>query len=214
MKYLCNEVPWGNIRAVGFDMDGTLYDEFDFIYQAYNLIAKVFSNMDYDANEIMKIMLLRWLEKGSSYPLIFSEIATKVGLESNLHEEKINEALLIFRNFMPTIFLSKRIELLLKELRKTHELFLVSDGSSLLQWNKIKALNLENYFKKQNIFISGDHGKGTEKPSLTSLHHLAIFNKNLKSNEVVFIGDRIIDENYAKKAGFYFVNINSIFNKK
>lgn len=214
MKYLCPEIPWGNIKTIGFDMDGTLYDEFDFIHRVYNSIAEIFSNSDYDTNTIKKIMLSKWLEKGSSYPFIFSEIAMETGLESSLHEKKIKEALVIFRNFMPTLFSSERIKFLLEELKGKYELFLVSDGSSTLQWNKIKALGLENYFNKQNIFVSGDHSKEAEKPGLMSLNHLTVFKKDFKRNEVVFIGDRVIDEDYAKNAGFYYVNINSAFKKK
>lgn len=211
MKYLCSEIPWENIKTVGFDMDGTLYDEFDFICQVYHPIAKIFSNLDYDADIIMKTMLLKWLDKGSSYPFIFSETLKETGFEIDRHEKLIKEALLIFRNFNPVLLLSKRIKLLLEELKERYELFLVSDGSSALQWNKIISLGLENYFDKQNIFISGDYGTGTEKPSLASLKHLTVFNKNLKNNEIVFIGDRIVDENFAKNAGFYFININSVF---
>lgn len=214
MKYLSTEIPWESIKMVGFDMDGTLYDEFDFINQVYNPIAKLFSNSDYDVNRVMEIMLLKWLEQGSSYPFIFSEIAVKVGIETKWQEKKIKEALLIFRNFMPTIFLSERIKFLLEELKKKYELFLISDGSSTLQWNKIKVLGLENYFSKQNIFVSGDYVKGSEKPGLMSLNHLTVFNKGVNSNEVVFIGDRMVDEEYATNAGFHFVNINLVFNKK
>ena len=208
MKYLCNEIPWEDIKAIGFDMDGTLYDEFDFIIQVYEPIASLFSNSISDINTIKNSMLLKWLEKGSSYPFIFSEIAVEIGLENDLHEKKIKEALLIYRNFIPTLFLSERIKFLLKEFKGKHELFLVSNGSSTLQWNKIKSLELEKYFDKRNIFVSGDHGKGADKPNLMSLDHLAVFNKNLKKNEVVFIGDRSNDEGYAKNAGFRFIDVN------
>jgi len=208
MKYLCNEIPWENIKAVGFDMDGTLYDEFDFIVQVYNPIAKLFSYSDDTINSIKHSMLLKWLDKGSSYPFIFSEILFESGFESDLHEKKIKEALLIFRNFIPALFLSERIKFSLEEFKGKYELFLVSDGSSPLQWNKIKSLGLEKYFDKHNIFVSGDHGKGADKPSLMSLDHLAVFNRNFKKNEVVFIGDRSNDEGYAKNAGFHFIDVN------
>jgi len=195
-------------------MDGTLYDEFDFICQVYKPIAKIFSNSNDDVNKTVKSMLLNWMEKGSSYPFIFSETLEKSGIEIGFHEKKIEEALSIFRNFEPDLILSERMKLVLGELKKKYELFLVSDGSSKLQWNKIKALQLENYFSKENIFISGDYGKGAGKQELVSLNHLEVFKKNIKRSEVVFIGDRMIDENYARNAGFLFVNINSLFNKK
>lgn len=214
MKYLCPEVPWEKIKSVGFDMDGTLYDEFEFICQVFNPIAKLFSDTENSSEKIMNAMLLKWLEKGSSYPFIFSEIAIEIDLDKKLHEKKIKEALLIFRNFNPTLLLSERTKFLLDDLKSDYNLFLVTDGSSKLQWNKINSLGLKNYFKDQNIFISGDFAKGSEKPNLMSLNNIEIFQSEYKSNEVVFIGDRKCDEDYANNAGFYFININSVFKKK
>ena len=52
MKYLCNEIPWERIKAVGFDMDGTIYDEYDFIYQVYQSIANTFSNSNHFCSRI------------------------------------------------------------------------------------------------------------------------------------------------------------------
>jgi putative hydrolase of the HAD superfamily len=206
MKYLQTEIPWNNIKAIGFDMDGTLYDEFDFIYQVYKPISKLFSNSIEDSDLVFKKMLAKWLKKGSSYPFIFSEIATENGFESIIVEQKTKEALTIFRNFNPVLTLSPRIKFILEEFKKNNELFLVSDGGSILQWNKLKALNLENYFSRENIFISGDYGKHAQKPGLLSLEHLTVLKKEYRPNEIVFIGDRIVDENFAKNAGFYYID--------
>ena len=35
MKSLFNKINWDEISYVGFDLDGTLYDEYDFIYNVY-----------------------------------------------------------------------------------------------------------------------------------------------------------------------------------
>jgi len=206
MKYIQANIPWNNIKAVGFDMDGTLYDEFDFIYQVYQPISKLFSNPTQNSDLVFKKMLVKWLEKGSSYPYIFSEIATENGFESIIVEQKTKEALTIFRNFNPVLTLSPRIKFILEEFKKNNELFLVSDGGSILQWNKLKALNLEYYFSRQNIFISGDYGNLVQKPALLALEHLSVLKKEYRPYEIVFIGDRIVDANFAKNAGFYYID--------
>ncbi len=206
MKYLQAEIPWDNIKAVGFDMDGTLYDEFDFISQVYKPISKTLSNPSYNSDSVLKNMLKKWLERGSSYPHIFSETASENGWERTIAEQKITEALKIFRNFNPVLTLNPRIKFILDIFREKNELFLISDGGSILQWNKVKALNLENYFNHENIFISGSHGKNAQKPELLSLKHLAVFKKEYKPSEIVFIGDRIVDEIFAKNAGFHFIH--------
>ena len=40
LNVLCPNFDCRNIKYVGFDLDGTLYDEFDFIYQVYSKIVK------------------------------------------------------------------------------------------------------------------------------------------------------------------------------
>lgn len=210
MKYLQTKIPWDNIKAVGFDMDGTLYDEFDFIYQVYNPIAAIFSNSHYKSDVIKKIMLEKWIEKGSSYPYIFSETADIVGWNNEDKKNKISDALTVFRNYEPVINVRNRIKFILELFKDRYELFVVSDGSSKLQWNKVKALQLTNYFAMDNIFISGDYGTQASKPNVIALNHLAIFRTPFNSNEVVFIGDRNVDSEFAKNAGFYYIDIKEM----
>lgn len=210
MKYLQAEIPWAEIKAVGFDMDGTLYDEFDFIYQVYCPIAELFSNSQNKSDDIKKIMLEKWIEKGSSYPFIFSETADIIGLHNEDKNKKIKEALNIFRNYEPQLNIRKRINFILDQLKNKYQLFVVSDGSSKLQWNKANALQLTDYFAIENIFISGDYGPQASKPGLRALDHLKVFNHPFKAAEVVFIGDRSVDRDFAQNAGFYYIDIKRI----
>ncbi len=205
-------IPWANIKAIGFDMDGTLYDEFEFINQVYHEIANLFvsGQEKIEKNIIFQFMIKRWLEKGSSYPHIFKEALTLLDYDEDQLSQKLESALFLFRNFKPSILLSPRFEFLLSELKSQKYLFLVSDGSSTLQWNKIEALKLLNFFEKENIFISGDHPIGFGKPSLKCLNFLKIFRGNIEYREVVFIGDRKVDQDFANNAGFYFTNQDSI----
>ncbi len=207
MKSLFPDIPWKDITTVGFDMDGTLYDEFDFIYQVYHKIAKTFSQKN-NEEEIFQFMLLRWLEKGSSYPFIFKETLETFKIKEGLHKKYIEVALSIFRNFKPKLTLTNRKKIILKELKKEYNLFIVSNGSSVLQWNKVKALKLEKYVDKKNIVISGDFGKNYEKPNLKSIEMIPILRNNKIKKNVVFIGDRDTDERFAAKAGFHFIKIN------
>ena len=65
MKYLQNKnFDWTNIKAVGFDIDGTLYDEFDFIIKVYDKIADIFKIAKINNTEIKTILLKKWMEKG------------------------------------------------------------------------------------------------------------------------------------------------------
>lgn len=208
MNYLYPEIPWNKIKVVGFDLDGTLYDEFEFISQVYHAIAKKFGKGKKE-KAIFNFMLSRWLEKGSSYPFIFDETLEKLKVNRKLREEYINIALSTFRNFKPKITLSERKRFVLSELKKKYKLFLLSNGSTVLQWNKIGALKLENYFDKKNICVSGDYGKDFEKPALLSLGTISVLKNKVKGSEVVYIGDRDVDEKFAANAGFHYLMIQN-----
>ncbi len=216
MKFIVSEIQFSKIEILGFDMDGTLYDEFDFIKQVYFEIAKMFAKEKdcIEVDVVFESMINIWLEKGSSYPYIFSEVLTDLGFDENHKSQIIDDALKIFRNFKPTLTLSARMRFVLTNLKMTKQLFLISDGSSTLQWNKIVALGLLDYFKKENIFISGDYPSGFGKPSLHSLNFINIFQGNVDSKNVIYIGDRKVDQDFALSAGFHFFyqdSINDIF---
>jgi len=215
MNYLVNNnFEWENIKAVGFDLDGTLYDEFDFITQVYEEIALIYKDHVLDIKDIKAKLLRKWIEKGSSYPNIFKEIAEEYIIDSQKKDEVILESLKIFRNFNTNVDLSERIKFLLCDLGVKYEIFIVTDGSSLLQWNKIKSLKIEKYISKKNIIVTGDYGNSFIKPSNQSALILEIFtNNNIENNQVVFIGDREVDHQFAINSGFNFLDIKNIFIK-
>jgi len=210
MKFLPDTIYWNNIKAVGFDMDGTLYDEFEFITQVYVPISKIFTQNEKEAEKIYVNMLERWLEKGSSYPYIFVEMIDSLNYDSSLKEKLLSKALRVFRNFKPILKMSSRVLFILNNFKNQYELFLVTDGSSVLQWNKIRSLQLEKYFTLNNIFVSGSYGVHAQKPSIFSLQCLDVFKNKYDPSEIVFIGDRGVDMDFAKNAGFHFINAKEI----
>ena len=44
LKYLGQNHDWGTVQTIGFDLDGTLYDEYEFIAQVYRPIATILGN--------------------------------------------------------------------------------------------------------------------------------------------------------------------------
>lgn len=195
---LFKDLEWENIEYIGFDMDGTLYDEYDFIVQPYEEISKLFKN----DLEVFNYMTSRWILKGSSYNRIFDETfelyATNFisGLNKN---EFINKSLDIFRNYNPSLSLSQRVKFLLEFYRKDYKLFLVTDGNINLQKKKFEALSLGNYFDNSNVVFTGIDTEKYEKPASKSLELL-----NIKPQNSIFFGDRIKDKQYAKNLNMQF----------
>ncbi|WP_445372570.1 HAD family hydrolase [Methylomonas sp. HW2-6] len=212
LKSLYPSIDWQNVKAVGFDLDGTLYDEFDFIYQVYRPIAeKLSAVVGAEPADTYSDLLRCWLDKGSSYNRIFSDVLAAAGIEQGNAERTIGECLELFRAFRPVLQLNHRVVSLLEFMAEYYPLFLVSDGSCALQRAKFDALGLGSWFRPENIAISGCLTCRSEKPAAVAVDHIAIFNGACDPSEVVFFGDRTVDRLFAEAAGFKFVGVKCMW---
>lgn len=188
MNVLYKNINWDIVKYVGFDMDGTLYDEFNFIVQPYKQIADLFN----DSADVFKYMSHRWLEKGSSYKHIFDETFEQYTLIQKTKKEIfIQQALSIFREFNPKLNLSSRVEMILEYCKNNYKIFLVSDGNHLLQKRKFSALGLDRYFKN-NVVFTNQYSNDYEKPNNRSIELM-----DINPKESLFFGDRDNDINFA-----------------
>jgi FMN phosphatase YigB (HAD superfamily) len=103
--------------------------------------------------------------------------------------------------------LTARVEVLLDVFADRYDLFLITDGQSRLQRAKFQALGLERWFESENVGISGDYGAEYQKPSTNILDKLVLTQSGVDPNRVVFFGDRVMDAEFAKNAGFHFVAV-------
>lgn len=207
MKSLYPNVDWNVIQTIGFDMDGTLYDELLFIEQVYAPISSYIASVCLGNPEKIYVeMVERWKEKGSSYPYIFSEILTKHHVGQDEQLLIVQECLRIFRSFKPQLILLPDVKSILTYFQSEFELFLVTDGHAELQTNKIRSLGLKEFFSPTNIGISGVYGKEYQKPSLNIVKHISSLD-NKKPRSVLYFGDREVDEQFAIQAGFQFVRV-------
>src|SRR5690554_5620600 len=137
MKRFLFSALYQEAKVIGFDLDGTLYDDFDFISRVYREIVEKAGGGPGRREEMMDFMLLRWLEKGSSYPFIFRETQEKYGLRPDF----VEKALMVYRNNSPSLNLSPRVKFLLHRIKKDGKgLFLVTDGNEKLQQKKVETL--------------------------------------------------------------------------
>ncbi len=136
--------------VVVFDLDDTLIFEIDYLKSAYNEIAQRIDENHPTLNlELIKlynnnINVFDWIQ--SKYPKFTKEALLE-----------------IYRNHFPKIKLNNGgIEVL--QFLKTNnvKVGLITDGRSITQRNKIKAIGLEQYFDK--VIISEEFG--SEKPNI------------------------------------------------
>lgn len=201
MNALYKDINWNIVSTVGFDMDGTLYDEYDFIKQVYcEINTKLINN-----NNVLDFMLMRWMEKGSSYPHIFDEVYSM--LEKNIDNKKdfISSALNIYREYNPSLSLSNRSRDLLKFYKNNYSLFLISDGNYHLQQKKYNALGLSNFFDNCNVVFTGQYSSEYHKPNTKSLSLITV-----DANKAMFFGDRCNDMEFALASNMQFQKVHNM----
>jgi putative hydrolase of the HAD superfamily len=150
-----------------FDLDDTLYGERDFEKSG---IKFVYDYLKIDTIDLDSILNSRtnWIE------LIVSQPSNDFTTESILE---------LYRNHMPKIELYSDAKIFLQKLISLRiEMSLITDGRSMTQRTKLKALGIENIFNK--IIIS-DEVK-SEKPS--ELNYKMVMS-NVSSKEYVYIAD-------------------------
>ena len=129
-----------------FDLDDTLYSERDFEKSG---IEFVYENLSIKHISLETILNNRenWIEQ------IIDSSNNKITLQIVLD---------IYRNHFPTIQLYKDAKVFLEKLlSQGTEMSLITDGRSITQRNKLRALGIETFFK--NIVISEE--VNSEKPS-------------------------------------------------
>ena len=165
-----------------FDLDDTLYKEIDFVKSAYlyiNQYIKKRFGKDFSKN------IENCLEKGISF---FNYIDSKLNHNQVFPIEKYLE---LYRFHFPDIKLSDDTIAFL-DIISSHSIdfSIITDGRSISQRNKIKALGLNCLAK--NIIISEE--TGYEKPHL---HNFKIIEEIYPKKDFVYIADNVSKDFYA-----------------
>lgn len=212
LKSLYPRINWSLIEYVGFDLDGTLYDEFEFIAQAYRPVAeRIAHHTGQTFSSVYESMTKRWLEMGSSYPHIFYEALQTARTSPESAKAIIRDCVADFRACQPTLALAERTRALLDIFSDRYRLFMVTDGNCALQRRKISALGLERWFSPTQLAISGCQENESGKPSTLMVDCLCCAGAlRERRDTVVFFGDRDVDRDFAANAGFSFVRVHQM----
>jgi putative hydrolase of the HAD superfamily len=148
-----------------FDLDDTLYKEIDFYKSGVTHVYRTFCKLTLGSDSVQLDLSYNWLD----------EISTLVGVDKRIVLDE-------YRYHMPNIKLSTSNLFILKDLKKSMPISLITDGRSRTQRNKIKVLELDYYFK--HIVISDEIG--SEKPNLNNFLKII---ENDTSNKYFYVGD-------------------------
>ena len=159
------------MKVVCFDLDDTLYKEIDFVESAYREIA---------VSEKRPDLLPKMMEWQKNVENVFLQFNKAIGKETI-----IPHYLTLYRSHYPAISLSADVEDTLNELKcRGIILGLITDGRSISQRNKIKALGLNRWFDNDNIIISEE-----TKFEKTEEQNFRYFVKKYRGAEFTYVGD-------------------------
>ena len=163
-----------NNTHIVFDLDDTLYKEIDFVKSAYVYINSYINsrfNIDLSKN------INKCLAGEANF---FDLINSKLYPDQSFPIEKFLE---LYRFHYPEIKLSKDTSLFLEKILSNNiDFSIITDGRSISQINKIKALGLYDLVK--NIIISEE--TGFEKPHL---NNFKILDRIYSNKKLIYIAD-------------------------
>lgn len=162
-----------------FDLDDTLYKERAFVESGFKAIARHLGNPSY-ADE----MLTSWNDGKNA----FEQLIINHSLNAT-----VDELLTVYRTHIPTIELeSSMAETLDTLVAQGKTLGIITDGRTLTQFNKIKALGLSRWFDCDNIIISEEFGSA--KPDKRNYR---FFMTKYPGRKYTYIGDNIAKDFFA-----------------
>jgi len=166
-----------NKLCVVFDLDDTLYKEIDYLKSAYRFISNQLEKEFWPAEKIYNVMLEAY-NKGQN---AFSVVKSTFNVDT-----PIGTLLQWYRTHIPDITLPDDSKILLEYLHdKDIPIGILTDGRSVTQRNKIKALGLNRYVAEHNVVISEEFG--SEKPDERNYRYFESLYPGI--NKFMYVGD-------------------------
>lgn len=169
---------------IAFDLDDTLYKERDFVFSGYSAVAKTIINENkcFDYELLMDIMLNAPGNAFDSLNEYLSNRATELSIANKI---SIPEMVACYRNHYPDITADDASTLLQYLITNGYRVAIITDGRSITQSNKIKALGFDLLVDPRNISIS--ELIGAEKYSPVPFERMMKLNPDV--SRYIYVGD-------------------------
>lgn len=194
------------MKLIGFDLDDTLYNLWDYEHVLYNKIATLIEeNFGFKSKIIFSEMKKLFDKK------MFNKLFDNACINSGYKlPEKWNEfvkvtLLPVYRNDKPLspIYLYDWVVPLFSKLReKKYNIVLITNGGVTIQRNKIELLTLTSSFDK--IYISDEFLPPARKPDLR-MFQKALQDFNISGEDMIYIGDSPENDGACVSLGVKFI---------
>lgn len=194
-----------NFSLFIFDLDNTLYNEEDYLFQAYGAIAEKFTVIlpIYSRDELFTIIMDIYREQG--WDKLFDKFLEVIGLDKNY----IQDCLKILRTFNPEkpLIIYDKARQVLGELKKRNEkVFILTNGNADQQKNKILHIRWEGLDENIGFVCANDF---EPKPSPAGVNYI-LEKTGIKKDKTIFIGDSETDRLCAQNSGVTFFNAGDL----
>jgi HAD superfamily hydrolase (TIGR01549 family) len=188
-----------------FDLDNTLYNEEDYLFQAYMAIGDKFAGFlpDKDKDELYNILLDTYYKSGRDK--LFDNFLERVGLARSYVADCLN----ILRTFKPgkPLMLFEELKELLRALEyQDKSIFILTNGNVEQQKNKIRNINWDGLEEHIRFIYAEDI---EPKPSSAGVHYiLRITGTDI--SRTIFIGDKETDRVCAENGGVSYIDVKTL----
>ncbi len=156
-----------------FDLDDTLYNEINFLKSAFFEISHFYVNVE---NNVLNTMLELYQQKKDVFEYLTAKYPSLLSKE---------DLIILYREHYPNISLFRSAKTFIEKCASHHiPMGLITDGRSISQRNKLKALKIKNCFDR--IIISEELG--------SDKHHernFNIFELEFKGYQFYYFGDNM-----------------------
>ena len=164
------------------DLDDTLYREVDYVYSGYKAIGKIL-----EEDGIMpQTDVVDFLQSSENTARGFDDLAARLWLAHPGCRFTADWMVEVYRYHMPSIAPLPDVIPTLERLKAVGiTIGIITDGRSVTQRSKIKALGLGEFVAPQNIIISEE--VGADKTTSAPFETLA--SRNIGEEKFLYIGD-------------------------
>ena len=185
--------------VIVFDLDDTLYNEIEYVKSGYQYLSDHIKRLYGKSTETL---FFDCLDVGNSDTI--GEVLKQYDLPACIK----NDLIYLYRYHTPSINLNNGVKSLLDYLFENNKpLYIVTDGRSITQRQKIEALEINDYF--QDVFISQEIG--VKKPDTTSFN---LIGSHYPASKIVYIGDNPAKDFIApRKLGWKTIGVLNLNNR-
>ncbi len=192
------------INTIIFDLDDTLYDEIDYCKSGFRAVAQAV-RQKFPSIPATRAYNFLWKQFTSgNRTKTFNAALGELGVSYD--DKIINDLITVYRNHVPDIKLPRDTKNVLDQLYRKYTLALLTDGFLPAQQLKVKALDIERYFKC--IIYTEQLGRQFWKPSPVGFEKI-LQDLNTKPQTAAFIADNTEKDFIApNQLGFVTIQLN------